>query len=127
MSDRRDWPALALPLLAAVVACQPLNQPVPPPVSDGGTPCSASTAVAADTVVVTNGICNPWCLSAHAGASVMFLNQDGMLYLLDGTGASTFEIALAPQSAVETPPLPSGVVLVTAVENPAATVTILVE
>ena len=129
MSDRRDRPARALTLLAlaAAAACHPLNQAVPPPSGDGGTPCTASTAVRGDVVAVTHGICNPWCIAVPAGTAVTFLNQDPILYQLVSAGAPGFEVVLAPLGAAETPPLTAGVVVVTAVENAAATVTILVE
>jgi hypothetical protein len=78
-------------------------------------------------VVVTRGICNPWCVEVPDGTPVAFLNQDPVEYEFAAPGTSGFEIVLAPYSAAETPPLPAGTVDVSAVGQPSAAVTIIVE
>ena len=139
MSDRRDrcpaprhaWRASrrgALLAAALCAACEVLGPAEPPPAGDGGTPCTRATAVAAATVVVVAGACNPWCIHVPAGASVEFLNQDRATYLFASEGPPAFEMLVPASSAASTPALASpGTVVVTAVHVPAATATIFVE
>jgi len=87
VSDRLDGrfaplrPMALAALLAGVAACQPLDSAAPPPVTDGGTPCSPAVAVAAVDVVISAGACNPWCIHVPVGSRVFFINDDPVLYL----------------------------------------------
>jgi hypothetical protein len=136
VSDRRDHrdpaprrvTALAGPLLALLLACEPLALPEPPPAGDGGTPCTRATSISADTVVLVAGTCNPWCIHVPAGTAVGFVNQDRATYLMLSAGPPPFEIPLPISSAGSTPRLETpGTVVVTDAHWPAATVTIFVE
>ena len=129
MSDPRDRPRAALLGLALLAcACQPLNPPQPMGGGgDGGTPCTPASAVSADTVAVTGGVCNPWCVTVRAGTPVQFLNQDSATYLFDSTGAAVFEILLPPLGGAFTPALPAGTTVVTEVHSSAATVTVFAQ
>jgi len=129
VSDRCDRPRLspALGLAILACACAPLGSPEPPPVGDGGTPCSRASAVRASTVAVTAGICNPWCVVVGAGTRVNFLNQDPVTYLFEASGSATFELPLPPMAGGATPPLPVGMVVVSAAHAPTTSVTVFVE
>ena len=128
MSDRCDraWPWLAV-AAAALAACQPLGPAALPPAGDGGTPCTLASAVRAESVAVVAGICNPWCIRVGAGASVGFVNQDPVAYLLSAPGDSGFEIVLPAMGAASTPSLASGTVVVSEVHHPSLSVTVFVE
>jgi hypothetical protein len=139
VSDRRDhrpprgrpsrpgrWGVLLAAALCA--SCDEVGPAVPPPVGDGGTPCTRATAIASAMVVVVAGVCNPWCIHVPVGTRVEFLNQDPATYLLTSDGPPAFEMVLPPSSAASTPALAApGTVVVTAAHVPAATATIFVE
>jgi hypothetical protein len=119
---------VAAALLLGVAACQPLDPSVPPPGSDGGTPCSRSVAVAASDVVISAGACNPWCIHVPVGTSVYFINNDPFLYLFAADPPLSYEVQVPGFAGAVTLPLQSvGPVTWTAVQSPAATVTIYVE
>jgi hypothetical protein len=134
VSDRLDGRFASLratalaALLLGVAACQPLNPPVPPPESDGGTPCSRSVAVAASDVVISAGACNPWCIHVPVGTSVYFINNDPAPYLFAADPPLPYEVQVPGYAGSVTLPLQGvGAVTWTAVQSPAATVTIYVE
>ncbi len=130
MSDRCDRPGPRLGALAAVAAlasCMPLGPAVPPPAGDGGTPCTLSSAVRADSVAIVAGACNPGCIRVAAGTSVTFVNQDGTGYLLAAAGDSGFELVIPPMTSASTPPLAAGTVVVSGVHEPSLSVTVFVE
>jgi hypothetical protein len=126
--DRRFDPRSAVALAAAALlgACQ-AHDPFPAQ-PDGGTPCTRDVAVASDTVVVSAGACNPWCIHVPVGTPVYFVNQDPDLYLFTADPPLTYDLQVPGYAANVTAPLePAGTVTWTAVQNPAATVTIFVE
>ena len=134
MTDRLDGRlgflrALAILAAAVVAACQPHDPfqtfPVQP---GGGTPCTRNVAVASDTVVVSAGICNPWCIHVAAGTSVYFINNDPTLYLFMADPALPYDVQVPGYAGAVTLPLTvPGRVTWTAVHQPAATATIFVE
>ncbi len=132
MSDRLDgrfapFSAIArVALLALVAACQPLGPISPPP--DGGTPCSRAVAVAADTVVISAGACNPWCIHVAVGTPIYFLNQDPGLYYFVADPPLPYDVQVPGSAPAVTLPLSTaGTVTFTAVHAPSATVTVFVE
>lgn len=129
MSDLGDrcLPLLAWGALLSFAACQPLNSARPPPEGSGGTPCTPSSAVQVDTVVIALGVCNPACIEVPAGTVVTFLNQDAAEYQLAASGPGGFEVILPPHSAADTPPLAAGTVQVSNIPQPGTAVTILVD
>jgi hypothetical protein len=115
-------------LLLGVAACRPLDPASPPPGPDGGTPCSRSVAVAASDVVISAGACNPWCIHVPVGTSVYFINNDPTLYLFAADPPLSYEVQVPGHAGAVTLPLQAvGPVTWTAVQSPAATVTIYVE
>jgi hypothetical protein len=115
-------------LLAGVAACLPLDGASPPPVPDGGTPCSRAVAVAALDVVISAGACNPWCIHVPLGSRVYFFNNDPVTYLLAADPPLPYEVQVPGHTGAVTLPLEAvGAVTWTAVHSPAATVTIYVE
>jgi hypothetical protein len=113
-------------LLALVAACQPLD-PIPPP-PDGGTPCSRAVAVASDTVVISAGACNPWCIHVAAGTPIYFLNHDPDLYYFVADPPLPYDVPVPGSAPAVTLPLTTvGTLTFTAVHAPAATVTVFVE
>ncbi len=132
MSDRLDgrWGALrataALLVAGAVAGCGPMRS-LDPPVPPEPTPCTRATAVGADTVVITAGVCNPWCIHVAAGASVTFLNGDPALYYLTAEPVFPYDLQVPGYAGAVTLPLPVGAVTWTAVQAPSATVTVFVE
>jgi len=134
VSDRLDgrfapFRAIArVALLGLLAACQPLNPAVPPPSSDGGTPCSRAVAVAADTVVITAGACNPWCIHVAVGTPVYFINYDKAIYLFVADPPLPYDVQVPGNAPAVTLPLDTlGPVTFTAVHAPTATVTVYVE
>jgi hypothetical protein len=134
VSDRLDWRiaprrALALAvLLPCVAACQPLNPTSPPPVGDGGTPCTRASAVSSDTVVIAAQACDPWCIYLPAGSSLYFINNDTAMYLFVADPPLPYDVQVPGRSPAVTLPLDTrGTVTFTAVHAPTATVTVFVE
>jgi hypothetical protein len=129
--DRRIAPVRALALAAllpCLVACQPLNPTSPPPVGDGGTPCSRSVAVDSDTVVIAAQVCDPWCIHVPTGTSVYFINNDTAMYLFVADPPLSYDVQVPGRSPAVTLPLDTpGTVSFTAVHAPTATVTVFVE
>jgi hypothetical protein len=121
--------AVALAAVLLVAGCQPLTQEQLPPVPpDGGTPCNRALAVESDTVVISAGACNPWCIHVRAGTPVYFINNDPGLYFFLANPALLYEDVQVPGGAgTVTLPLPPGMVTWTAAHTPAATVTVFVE
>ncbi len=130
MSDRLDGRfalirAIApLGVAALLSGCAPI---VPEPPPDPGTPCTRELAVASDTVVIAAGACNPWCVHVPAGTPVYFINNDPLLYLFAADPPLPYEIQVPQYAGTVTLPLAAGTVTWTAVNQPAATVTIFVE
>jgi len=120
---------LGLGLAAALLGCQPLNAPQLPGVPGvGATPCTTASAAKVATVAVVNGICNPACIEVPDGTAVTFLNQDPVEYQFAAPAAPGFGVVVVPpSSAARTPPLSPGTVDASALEDPAAAVTILVD
>jgi hypothetical protein len=121
--------AVAILAAAMVAACQPHDPfqavPVPP---DGGTPCTRDVAVDSDTVVISAGICNPWCIHVTAGTSVYFINNDPILYYLVADPPLPYDLQVPGYAGTVTLPLTApGAVTWTEVHHPAATATIFVE
>lgn len=115
-------------LLAGVAACLPLDGAAPPPVPDGGTPCSRAVAVAFAEVVISAGACNPWCIHVPVGSRVYFINNDPALYLFAADPPLGYEVQVPGFSGAVTLPLETaGAVTWSAVHSPAATVTVFVE
>jgi hypothetical protein len=111
-------------LLAGVAACHPATPPVP----DAGTPCSRAVAVPFDEVVITAGVCNPWCIHVPVGSRVYFINNDRASYLFVADPPLPYEVQVPGNAGAVTLPLETaGTVTWTAVHAPAATVTIFVE
>jgi hypothetical protein len=108
-----------------VAACGRLEPPVPPgPV----VPCTRAVAVASDTVVISAGVCNPWCIHVAARTPVYFINGDPTLYYFTAAPTLPYDIQVPGYAGAVTPPLTAlGAVTWTAVQQPAATVTIFVE
>jgi hypothetical protein len=121
--------ALAILAAAMVAACQshdPFQTPPLPP--DGGTPCTRDVAVASDTVVISAGACNPWCIHVAAGTSVYFINNDPILYYFVADPQLPYDIQVPEYAGAVTLPLRvPGPVTWTEVHHPAATATIFVE
>jgi len=121
--------ALAILAAAMVAACQthdPFQTPPAPP--DGGVPCTRDVAVASDTVVISAGICNPWCIHVAAGTPVYFLNNDPTLYYFVADPVLAYDLQVPGYAGSVTSPLTArGAVTWTEVHHPAATVTIFVE
>ncbi len=114
---------MAVSLLLA--ACQaPL--PAAPPGGDA-TPCTRATAVAADTVVLVAGACNPWCVVTHVGSVVYFTNHDAVLHDMVADPALPYDLPVPPGGTLATLPLAAGTVTWTSVHQPSATVTLFVE
>jgi len=131
VSDRLDGPfllfrAVALLAAAAALACQPaVPPPEPPPVP---IPCTRDVAVASDTIVISAGICNPYCIHVPVGTVVYFLNNDPMLYLFVADPPLPYDVQVPGFAGSETLPLASaGTMTWTAVQQPAATATVFVE
>jgi hypothetical protein len=117
-----------LALLACAAACQPPSSTSPPPIPDGGTPCSRAVAVAFSEVVISAGVCNPWCIHVPVGTPVTFLNNDPAIYLFAADPPLPYEIQVPGYAGAVTLPLDAvGTVTWTAVHAPAATVTVFVE
>jgi hypothetical protein len=115
-------------VLAGIAGCQPLHSAAPPPVPDGGTPCSRAGAIDTRDVVVSAGACNPWCIRVPAGSSVYFINEDPAPYLFAADPPLPYEVQVPGHAGAVTLPLDTvGAVTWTAVHAPAATVTIYVE
>jgi hypothetical protein len=114
-------------VLVAVAACHPLNPAQLPPEGDGGTPCTLAEAVAFDTVVIAAGACNPWCIRVAAGSPIYFVNQDQAYYLFMADPPLPYDVQVPGRSPAVTLPLPAGTWTFTAVQAPAATVTVFVE
>jgi hypothetical protein len=131
VSDRHDERfaslrrAASLAAALVVAACGRLEPPVPP----GPTvPCTRAVAIATDTVVISAGVCNPWCIHVAARTPVYFINGDPTLYYFTADPALTYEDVQVPGNAgTATLPLPAGTVIWTAAHQPAATVTVFVE
>jgi hypothetical protein len=131
VSDRLDGRfllrrAVALLAAASALACQPaipLPDPAPVPV-----PCTREVAVASDTIVVSGGICNPYCIHVPVGATVYFVNNDPWLYLFVADPPLWYDVQLPGYAAAETLPLgTAGTMTWTAAQQPAATATVFVE
>jgi len=121
--------ALAILAAAMVAACQPHDPfqtfPVQP---DGGTPCTRAVSVASDTVVITAGACNPWCIHVAAGTSVYFHSNDPALYYFVADPVLSYDLQVLGYGDAVTLPLTTlGPVTWTAAHQQAATVTIFVE
>ena len=127
--SRRPLRLLGLVAVAASLgACSPLNPAAPPPGGGSGTPCTREVAVPTDTVVITAGTCDPWCVHVAAGTTVYFLNRDGALYYLEADPAEYGVVQVQGGATGWTSPLePPGTVTFTAAQAPAVTVTIFVE
>jgi hypothetical protein len=121
--------AVAILAAAIVAACQPLNPAQLPPVpADGGTPCTREVSVPSDTVVISAGACNPWCIHVAAGTSVYFINNDPTLYFLVADPPLSYDMQVPGYAGAVTLPLTvRGPVTWTDVHHPAATATIFVE
>jgi hypothetical protein len=130
VSDRLDGRlvlprAVALLAAATALACQPATPLPDPPVP---VPCTRDVAVASDTIVVSAGICNPYCIHVPVGTVVYFLNNDPMLYLFVADPALAYDVQVPGYAGAETLPLEAaGTMTWTAVQQPAATATIFVE
>jgi hypothetical protein len=131
VSDRLDgrfapFSAIArVGLLALVTACQPLGTAFPP---DGGTPCTRAVAVAADTVVISAGACNPWCIHVPVGPPIYFFNGDRDSYYFVADPPLPYDVPVPASAPTVTLPLTTaGTVTFTAVHAPSATVTVFVE
>jgi hypothetical protein len=131
VSDRLDGRlllprAVALVAAAAALACQPaVPLPDPPPVP---IPCTRDVAVASDTIVVSGGICNPYCIHVPVGTTVYFLNSDPALYLFVADPPLPYDVQVPGYAGAETLPLAAaGTMTWTAVQQPAATATVFVE
>ena len=108
-----------------VAACGRLEPPVPP---GPAVPCTRDVSVASDTVVITAGICNPWCIHVAAGTRVYFINQDPALYFFIASPALPYDLPVPGGSGAATEPLTAlGPVTWTAAHQQAATATIFVE
>jgi hypothetical protein len=131
VSDRHDerfGSLRAVAILAALLAagCQ-AHDPVEA-LPDGGIPCTRDVSVASDTVVITAGICNPWCIHVAAGTRVYFINQDPALYFFIASPALPYDLPVPGGSGAATEPLTAlGPVTWTAAHQQAATATIFVE
>ena len=134
MSDRDDGRfgsflrAASITAAALVAACGTLNPLEAPPVPSGpGTPCTRAASVAADTVVISAGACNPWCIHLPAAKPVTFINHDPALYLFTADPVLPYDVQVPGHATTVTLPLAAGTVTWTAAHQPAATVTIFVE
>jgi hypothetical protein len=111
---------------ALVAACGTMNAAEPPPVPAG--PCTRAVAVASDTVVISAGVCNPWCIHVAAPTPVYFINNDPTLYFFTADPALPYDVQVPGNAGAVTLPLTAvGPVTWTAAHQPAATVTIFVE
>ncbi|HET8725538.1 MAG TPA: hypothetical protein VFM53_15170 [Anaeromyxobacteraceae bacterium] len=141
MSDRLDrgfarvrpWALVAAVLVAGALApaCTPHDQGEQPPDPPPPVPCTREVAVAADTVVIAAGACNPGCIHVPAGAEVLFLNGDPTLYVFASPPppAPARELVQVPgRAGMTTLPLDApGTYVYEALQWPAATVTVFVE
>ena len=131
MSDRHDgrlgfFRAVASAAAALVVAACGRIEPPPPP--GPVVPCTRAVAVPSDTVRISAGVCNPWCIHVAARTPVFFINGDPTLYYFTADPTLPFDIQVPAYAGAVTPPLTDlGAVTWTAVHQPAATVTIFVE
>lgn len=83
--------------------------------------------MASDTIVISAGICNPWCLQVPTGTSVYFINNDPALYYFTADPALPYDIQVPGYGGAVTLPLSAGTVTWTALQDPAATATIFAE
>jgi hypothetical protein len=124
---------LAAALAAGALAggCEPRDTSFIPPDPPPPVPCTREVAVAADTVVIAAGACNPGCIHVPVGTTLYFLNGDPTLYVFASPPppATARELVQVPgRAAMTTVPLDSpGTYVYEALQWPAATVTVFVE